>query len=411
MTDTSLKFINLALQGGGSHGAFTWGVLHALLEDERLQFEGVSGTSAGAMNAVVMASGLVKGGRDGAIKALDGFWNAVATHSPLNNVQQASFDMLFGGASLPGSPLNYWADVFSRTFSPYQFNPLDINPIRDLLRRHVDFPALTARNAPKVFVAATHVASGKAEIFSGKHLTESAVAASCCLPMLFQAVEVEGEHYWDGGYCSNPALHPLIYQCASRDVLLVQINPLKREALPRNSRDILDRVNEITFGASLLAEMRAIDFVSRMLKEGRLDPARYKEVLMHRVSGDVLEPFGASSKMSTDAPFIKQLHDLGHAAGKAWLTRHLDDLGVRCTVNIARDYLDALRMPPTPVQRHAVTAVALPAGPTPGATGAAPATSPSSAPTLAAEPANGAPRPPAANEHWARRMLRKIKGQ
>jgi len=230
--------------------------------------------------------------------------------------------------------------------SPYQMNPLDLSPLKTFVERQVDFEQLVRLRDIKVFVVATRVSTGKAEVFSGKRLTADAVMASACLPMMFQAVEIEGEHYWDGGYSGNPALHPLIYKCESRDILLVQINPIKRDALPTNAIDIMDRLNEITFNSALIAEMRAIDFVKRLLAEGKLDPDHYKDVLMHRIDGgEVLEQMGATTKVSTEANLIRSLHDLGQSHARRWLAEHRKDLGVCSSLNIARDYLDDLRVP------------------------------------------------------------------
>lgn len=358
--------LNLALQGGGSHGAFTWGVLDALLEDGRVDIEGLSGTSAGAMNAVVLAHGFARSQgkpradrHDAARESLAAFWNGVvdmgALPSALSNGQRAPFDILFGRAGKTGwaSQANQvWADAMTRywsnSLSPYQSNPFDINPLKTFLEKQVDFDQLATRHAgtPKVFVVATRVSSGKAEVFSGKRLTASAVMASACLPMVFQAVEIDGDHFWDGGYSGNPAIHPLIYHCKSRDIVLVQINPLRRDELPTSPRGIMDRVNEITFNAPLIAEMRAIDFVKRLLAEGKLDAAQYKDVLMHRIDGgEAMEKFTAATKSSTDANLIHDLHDLGVLTGKEWLVKRFAALGRECTVNIARDYLDDLRLP------------------------------------------------------------------
>lgn len=335
--------INLALQGGGSHGAFTWGVLDALLEDGRIELDGISGTSAGAMNAVALAHGLAQAegqspeqAREAARKSLRSLWEGVIAMGALK-------------VSLPGwsRELSNAVNAFwAQSVSPYQTNPLDINPLRKFLQLHIDFERLAASRSPKVFVVATKVRSGKAEVFSGKRLTPDAVMASACLPTLYQAVEIDGEHYWDGGFAGNPAIHPLFYECQSRDVLLVQINPIRRDALPTSAADIADRVNEITFNAALIAEMRAIDFVKRLLAEGKLDPSRYKDVLLHRIDGgEALEAYPASSKTQTDAKLIYDLHDLGRASAAKWLHQHFDALGQRSTVNIARDYLDDLRVP------------------------------------------------------------------
>ncbi len=344
--------INLALQGGGSHGAFTWGVLDALLEDGRIGFEGISGTSAGAMNAVVLAHGLASAqGQpraaqyDAAREALAKFWNGIV-----------DMGAMFGQSSNTAWPGASWGQDFARLwgsqFSPYQSNPFDINPLRKMLESQVDFARLassTHAEVPKVFVVATRVKTGKAEVFSGKHLSADAVMASACLPMVFKAVEIAGEPYWDGGYAGNPSLHPLIYQCQSRDIMLVQINPIARDELPTSPGDIADRVNEITFNACLVAEMRAIDFVKRLLAEGKLDPAHYKDVLMHRIDGgEALEKYPASTKGATGGKLIHELRDLGVKRARAWLGRHFADVGQECTVNIARDYLDDLRVPVAP---------------------------------------------------------------
>jgi len=362
------RTVNLALQGGGSHGAFTWGVLDALLEDGRLDIEGISGTSAGAMNAVVLAHGLaLEQGKsrpiryEAARQALATFWNGIvrlgafssSVSQSISLWERAPFNILLGqlgGGIWPGAR---WTDELTRywsgSFSPYQSNPFDINPLKDFLASQVDFERLAAHPypaSPKVFVVATRVSTGKAEVFSGRRLTASAVMASACLPMVFQAVQIEGDHFWDGGYTGNPALHPLIYDCQSRDIVLVQINPIRRDKLPEQPGEIADRVNEITFNAGLIAEMRAIDFVKRLLAEGKLDPAQYKDVLMHRIDGGpALDGYSASTKSSTDAGLIHALRDLGRQCAQQWLQTHYKLLGKECSVNIARDYLDDLRLP------------------------------------------------------------------
>jgi len=356
--------INLALQGGGSHGAFTWGVLDTLLEDGRVGFEGISGTSAGAMNAVAMAHGLalaegkpVGEMRQSARASLNDFWDGVigmgALQNTISNAQRVPFDLLFGGlAALAGHPSpgqmvsDAMTEFWGKSFSPYQTNPMDINPLKDFLEQQIDFDRLAAYKGVKVFVLATKVSTGKAEIFSGKRLSAKAVMASACLPTVFQAVEVEGDFYWDGGYSGNPAIHPLVYNCDSRDVVLVQINPIQRHNVPTTTADILDRLNEITFNAALIAEMRAIDFVKRLLAEGKLDPKHYKNVLMHRIDGGKeLDSYPASSKAETGADLIYRLRDLGKRSAKTWLDQKLPTVGVVSSINIAQDYLDDLRVP------------------------------------------------------------------
>ncbi|MDR6212588.1 patatin-like phospholipase family protein [Paracidovorax wautersii] len=329
--------LNLALQGGGSHGALTWGVLDALLEDGRFRFDGISGTSAGAMNAVALAHGFAQA-------AQQHHADAEAAHVAGCELARATLTRLWEGVGTLGSlmwgvPLpgaNPLLGMMSQWLSPYQTNPLGINPLRRLLEREVDFDGLSASRGPKVFVCATNVRTGRGEIFSGKRLSADAVMASACLPLLFKAVEIEGEHYWDGGYSGNPALHPLIYKTDCADVLLVQINPIEHPTVPDNASEIMERMNEVTFNASLLAEMRAIEFVRRLLAEGKLDAQRYKSVRMHRIDGGaVLAGFGAASKTRADLPFVRQLFALGREAGQQWLHKHRADVGVRPSVNIA----------------------------------------------------------------------------
>ena len=355
--DAPIKRINLGLQGGGSHGAFTWGVLDELLQDRSIEIEGISGTSAGAMNAVALAHGFAQcldkpkaDPREAARESLANFWHGIVAMGAMSQAQKTPLDLMFGLAGAHNSPTSFWTETLTRAWSgsisPYQSNPFDLNPLKDFVERQVDFERLARLKDLKIFVVATQVNTGKAEVFSGKRLTASAVMASACLPMVFQAVEIEGDHYWDGGYTGNPAIHPLIYQCSSRDIMLVQINPIARDKLPTSAGDIMDRLNEITFNSALIAEMRAIDFVKRLLKAGKLDPAHYKDVLMHRIDGgEVLEQFDAATKISTDGRLINSLRDLGQAHARLWLTKHRSALGVTSTVNIARDYLDDLRMP------------------------------------------------------------------
>ena len=332
--------LNLALQGGGSHGALTWGVLDALLEDGQWQFDGVSGTSAGAMNAVALAHGFAQ--------AAQQHKDPEDAHLAGCALARESLTRLWEGVGALGSltwgtPLsaaNPLVGMMSQWFSPYQINPLGINPLRKLLEREVDFSLLcSARTGvvgPKVFVCATNVRTGRGEIFFGPRLSADAVMASACLPMLFKAVEIEGEAYWDGGYSGNPALHPLIYQTETSDILLVQINPVEHLDVPSSASEIMERMNEVTFNASLLAELRAIEFVRRLLAEGKLDARRYKSVRMHRIDGgSVLAPFGADSKLRADLAFVRKLFALGRTAGQEWLHAHRKDVGVRPSIKIA----------------------------------------------------------------------------
>jgi NTE family protein len=330
-----MRMLNLALQGGGSHGAFTWGALDALLADGRVGIEGLSGASAGALNAVALASGWVtarQAGRDpreGAREKLATVWNRVSSWGSMGAFQQQFVKMLWSGLQL----------------SPYSSNPLGINPLRDLLESEIDFHAISSHRDLKVFVSATHVTTGKAVVFGGKQLDARAVLASACLPTLFKAVEIDGEAYWDGGYSVNPALAPLIGECDSADLVLVQINPVSRDATPKSAAQIADRVNEITFNASLLTQMRAIDFVNRLLAEGAISHSRCKTVRVHRIDGALeLDAYPASSRSSPDAAMINKLFEAGRAAGGSWLHQHYEALGRRSTVDIRRDYLDDTRM-------------------------------------------------------------------
>ena len=332
--------LNLALQGGGSHGALTWGVLDALLEDGQWQFDGVSGTSAGAMNAVALAHGFAQAAqqhKDPEDAHLAGCTQARESLTRLWEGVGALGSLTWG---TPLSAANPLVGMMSQWFSPYQTNPLGINPLRKLLEREVDFSLLcSARTGvvgPKVFVCATNVRTGRGEIFFGPRLSADAVMASACLPMLFKAVEIEGEAYWDGGYSGNPALHPLIYQTDTSDILLVQINPVEHLDVPSSASEIMERMNEVTFNASLLAELRAIEFVRRLLAEGKLDARRYKSVRMHRIDGgSVLAPFGADSKLRADLAFVRKLFALGRTAGQEWLHAHRKDVGVRPSIKIA----------------------------------------------------------------------------
>jgi NTE family protein len=333
------KRINLALQGGGAHGAFTWGVLEHLLSDERLVVEGISGTSAGAVNAVMLADGLARGGRAEAQKRLADFWRAVSNNGNLPPLQRAVVDRLLSFVPLEGSPMQAWLDVLSRYFSPYDFNPLNINPLRELFDRFVDFEALRAFSDLQIFISATNVQTGRVRIFSREKITAEAVMASACLPLLFRAVEIDGVPYWDGGYLANPVIFPFFGTTKTEDVLVVQINPLVRQKTPTSAGEIMNRINEITFNSSLLAEYRAIEFVARLIDQGRLPrgirPGQYRRVNVHRI---VLDRFGTqfdtSSKTSTDYDFFEMLHVSGKRAARRFLDEHFDDIGVRSTVDL-----------------------------------------------------------------------------
>ncbi|MEO1103368.1 MAG: patatin-like phospholipase family protein [Pseudomonadota bacterium] len=327
------KRINIALQGGGAHGAFTWGVLETLIESDAVAIDGVTGTSAGAMNAAVMLSGYMAGGEAGACAALEAFWKDVSEAARFSPFTRTPLDMALGNWSLDASPSYLAYDLASRLIPPAVANPLDINPLAPVVQRHVDFAALRRCQDLKLFVAATNVRTGKVRVFPHTELTCDALLASACLPEMFKPVLVDGEHYWDGGFLGNPPLYPLFYETETPDTVIVQINPVVRDEVPFTAREIVNRVNEITFNASLMKELRAVRFVTRLIEDGKLDPAEYMRVRIHRIASDALLPLSASSKLNAEWAFLMHLHDIGKAAAQAWLKDHLVDVGVRDTID------------------------------------------------------------------------------
>ncbi len=338
--ESKVKPVNLALQGGGAHGAFTWGVLDLLLEDPRIAIEGISGTSAGAMNAAVLACGLVQGGSGAARAKLEDFWHQVSELGRLSPLQATPWDRAAGNWNLDHSPTYLALDVMSRLLSPYQFNPMDYNPLREVLERTVDVTCLQSCREVKLFVSATNVRSGKIRIFKNPEITIDALLASACLPTLFRTVEVDGEPYWDGGFMGNPALYPLFYECDSRDLVFVQINPIERAEVPKTAREILDRMNEISFNSSLMREMRAVAFVTRLIDQGLLDDARYKRVLVHMIDDEAeMQTLGFSSKLVADWSFLTHLRDRGRQAAARWLEQNFDRIGSESTLDIGGKFL------------------------------------------------------------------------
>ena len=338
------KRINLALQGGGAHGALGWGVLDALLEDGRIEADGICAASAGAMNAVVFAHGLMSGGADGARQALEDFWRRVSAAGVLLSPVRppAGLPEPFAQA---GVALSHWMfEAFTRSFSPYQFNPGNFHPLRSILEESVDFDALRRCECANLFLCATNVRSGKVRIFGNDEISVDAVLASACLPFLFQAVEINGEYYWDGGYMGNPALFPLFYEAESDDIVIVHINPVRRDAVPQTPVEIANRVNEISFNSSLLRELRAIVFAARMVDEDWLKPefaGRVRRMLIHSIRCDeTTASLSLSSKMSPDWSFLTGLRDHGRRIAKAWLADHFDELGRNSSVDIRGEFLD-----------------------------------------------------------------------
>ncbi len=331
------KTVSLALQGGGAHGAFTWGVLDAVLEDGRLAIEALSGTSAGAINAVVLSEGWIEGGIDGARTKLEAFWRAISVDGKYGGSDRSLIDTMLGawGNSAGTPPGMLWFELFSKVASPYDVNPLNINPLRGVISDLIDFDKVRACDGVKLFIAATNVRSGKIRVFKRPELTADHLMASACLPMVFQAVEIGKDAYWDGGYMGNPALFPLFYEAECDDILLVQINPLERKTLPTRARDIQDRLNEITFNASLLRELRAVDFVNRLVDAGKLPTDEYKRVLMHRIDGGkALGELTSSSRLNAEWDFLLRLRDIGRKAAKRWLKRHYGAIGSEGTLDL-----------------------------------------------------------------------------
>jgi NTE family protein len=342
-TPSGRRRIGLALQGGGTHGAFTWGVLERLLEDERLEIDGVSGTSAGAINGALLVQGLLAGGAEAAVRTLDEFWRNIGARlsgSPLRNLP---WEKAVWGYDLTYSVAWQTFDTLTRIFSPYQLNPFpfEFNPLRRALEQTLDVPLLRGEaRGPKLFVSATSVRTGKPRVFTRREISVDALLASACLPNIFKAVEVDGEPFWDGGYLGNPALWPLYEQGGPPDLVIVQLNPLVRQELPVNASDILNRLNEITFNGSLMAEMRAIDFVQRLLDTGRLEQPRYRRLLLHTIEDeDRMRSFKLSTKYNGDWDFLRTLHGYGRAAADRWLAEHFDKLGRESSLDVRSRYL------------------------------------------------------------------------
>ena len=341
--NNGIRHVNLALQGGGAHGGFTWGVLDRLLEEDGLQIEGISGTSAGAMNGAVYMSGFAKGGKEGARRALDSFWEAVSRYSPIGLVHRSPFDQAVGNWNTDQSPGVAAFEALFSMISPYQLNPTNFHPLRPILEDLVDFEALQNTPNLKLFVSATNVRTGRNHIFDHKTLTPDALIASACLPTMFQAVQIDGDPFWDGGYTGNPSLYPLVYNCASRDIAVVQINPIERPGLPMTAGEIMNRLNEVTFNFSLMAEMRAIAFVQRLIEEGDLqghEVNRLKRIHVHMIGDEeAMLALGMSSKYNIDLEFLNYLKELGRKCAENWLSAHWDDLGKRSSIDIRKIFL------------------------------------------------------------------------
>jgi NTE family protein len=334
------KTVTLALQGGGAHGAFAWGVLDRLLEEDGIAFEGVSATSAGAMNAAVLAYGMTMGGRRGAQQALGDFWRRISHAAVFGPWQPSPWDRLTHNHGLENSPAFLILDMLTRIASPYQLNPLNFNPLRQVLESVVDFEHLRRASAMKLFLSATNVRTCKVRVFGCDEVSVNTVLASACLPFMFQAIEIDGEHYWDGGYMGNPAIFPLIYGCDAQDVVIVHINPINRPDVPKTAMEIMNRINEISFNSSLMREMRVIGFVNKLIEDGKLCDTKMKQMRIHAIDAeDVMQELGVASKLNADWEFLVHLHDVGRRRAQAWLETSFAEVGHSSTVDVRGKYM------------------------------------------------------------------------
>jgi NTE family protein len=331
--DSSPLLVDLALQGGGAHGAFTWGVLDRILDEPNLQIEGISGTSAGAMNAAVLVSGQVAGGAEGAKAALEQFWRRVSDAAVLSPFRRTPLDVMLGRWTLDTSPIFLTLDLMARILSPYDLNPHGANPLRDILSDCIDFRHI-AKAPMKLFVTATNVHTGRGHIFRNAELTPEVLLASACLPTLFQAIEIDGEAYWDGGYAGNPTITPLIQECASNDTILVQVNPVERPGTPRTARDIVNRVNEVSFNANLLKELRMMAVLRQVSDPGTSEGARWAGMRIHRIASATMTELGYSSKLNAEWDFFVMLRNEGRRSAQSFIDAHGVDLGVRSTLDL-----------------------------------------------------------------------------
>ncbi|MGA2126034.1 MAG: patatin-like phospholipase family protein [Xanthobacteraceae bacterium] len=325
--------VDFGLQGGGSHGAFTWGVLDRLLEEPWLAIDGISGTSAGAMNASVLVDGYTKGGAAGARQALDTFWRRVSEAAKFSPFRRGPLDLLLGRWTMDFSPAYIAADLMSRLVSPYFMNPGGYNPLREILDDLVDFGRL-AQAPIKLFITATNVRTGRGHVFKNNAITPDVVLASACLPTMFQAIEIDGEFYWDGGFAGNPTITPLIRECKSQDTILVPINPIEREGVPRSASEILNRLNEVSFNAVALKELRMIALLRQVADPGHAEGAQWARMRIHLVRNEIVNTLGASSKLIAEWEFLSFLRDEGRKSAQAFLEMHALDLGRRSTMDL-----------------------------------------------------------------------------
>lgn len=333
------KNITLALQGGGAHGAFTWGVLDRLLEEKDLHITGMSGTSAGAMNAAVLTDGFEKGGADLAKQKLHDFWKAMSDFGSFSPYQSDLFNQTWSG----WSPMSMWLDAVSQIASPYQLNPLNINPLKKVLEESIDYDCLRHCDSIKLYISATNVRTNRLRVFTSRELSAQVLLASACLPQLHQAVEINGDAYWDGGFMGNPTLEPLLHNCHSSDVIIVQLNPTERDSIPQTANDINERQREITLNSSLMREIRSIAYITRAVEQGDMSAPRLAKIYLHQISAqDVTRDLNAASKFDTSWPFLTRLKDQGRDHAEAWLKQNKRHLSKKTTLplNEWEDYLD-----------------------------------------------------------------------
>ena len=346
------KKLDLALQGGGSHGAYTWGILERLLEDRRIIIDGICGTSAGAMNAVITAAGLQKGGRKGAIEHLDEFWRRIAHLQSFAMIQPSAFDKIWGKGAFQLSPISNMLEYLATMYSPYQSNPLNINPLRYILADMVDFEKLKATRYNKLFICATNVRTSQAKVFDNETMSLDAVLASACLPFIFQAVEIDGEAYWDGGYMGNPPLYPLIDNTRTSDIMIVQINPIRIPNIPKTVDEIRDRINEIAFNSSLIHDIRQINLVRKMLERGINIDGKFRDLFIHNIAPErLMAKLSSKTKLNADLKFLLKLKKYGKSAADRWLKENFDKIGNESTCDIEEVFLSKSK---SPIQQHTV---------------------------------------------------------
>ena len=340
MADKKKKRVAIALQGGGSHGSFAWGVLDALLEHDELEIVGLSGTSAGAMNAAALVQGYIKNGSQGAREEMGRFWRTMAEKAKHSGMKSTPMNKLIGDYTVRGSTMYEIGSIISSMLSPYQTNPMDMNPLRDMVREFFNFTLINKAKTPKIFLCATHVATGKLKIFEGPTLVEESLLASACLPTMFKAVEVDGEYYWDGGFIGNPAIYPLIYNTDAKDIVVIQLRQSYRPELPTTVDQIVDRHKEITFNACLLREMRAIHFVTEMIDKGIITDPSIRRLNMHLIRNpDIAGQIDMTSALNTDIDFFEWMFKEGRKTGKEWLKENFKHIGERTTATIEKDFI------------------------------------------------------------------------